>query len=61
MIGRICQMINRRTIAVLIDLAILDGLDDGQVRMRLLACGWSIDLARIDGRRKRMQKKGVPV
>lgn len=55
------RMINRRTIATLIDLAILEGLDDGLVRLRLLACGWSVDLARIDRRRKTMRERGVQV
>jgi hypothetical protein len=51
----------RRLITSLIERAILDGLSDGQVRLRLQACGYSVDLARIAARRKVLQDRGVPV
>jgi len=55
------MLIHRKLITQLIDRAILDGLRDGQVRLRLLAYGWSVNLSRIERRRRLLQQRGVPV
>lgn len=54
-------VIHHKIVTKLIDRAVLDGLGDGQIRLRLLACGWSVDLSRIERRRRLMQERGVPV
>jgi hypothetical protein len=55
------NLLSRRIITSLINQAILDGLSDRQVRQRLLACGYSVDMARIKARRKYLQERSVPV